>query len=774
MGRTLALAACLLSLFLAPACTEGDAELPEPVEQAIERAAEAAPEATKRKILLLGMDACDPEIVDDLIRRGKIPNFARLRREGAFGPLRSIDPLLSPVIWTTISTGMAPERHGVLDFVTSVKRDDGTISQMPVSSKVRQADTVWELASRAGKSVAVVGWLVTFPAEPLPNATIVTDRVGQLAFEYGKARATNEPGLTHPDALLQEIRPLKVTIDDLTVEDVAPFANVTEDEYAAAYADTFSGENLLGNLRLTMATAETFRNVGLDLHQSRDPDITAVYFEAMDALKHFFMPYAPPRMSHIDEESFERFQSAIEANYVWHDRVLGEFLDQCDENTTVILVSDHGFKSGEFRLTESSRFHERSGARWHRRYGVVFVWGNGVAPGTTLRGATVFDVAPTILAATGLPVPEDMPGRVLEEAFEGGLHVEKVKTWFGDERRRRLVAEELASSGTATVTAEDEETMQRLESLGYIGGDRTDPASTTLNLGSRFLSSGRVQQALEVFEKVRDEALAAGRDPAPRVWLQLAECHRRLGNLEQAREAVDKAFGVGPPDIGPYLMRARIAMAEEDYEAAETDLRAAIALGKRQPAPFLALADVFEARMKLADEAGDAASAEGYRRAAVESLERVLQLEPRDFTALKDKARLLLASRAPQTMADNAREARELLERALELVPTSPDALNNLTIALLRNGLDHQGHGRGREADEALNAALDAADLALASRPEYPKALANKAYVLWTLGRLREAHEAATEARRIEPGYRFNQRFADELVKAGLPLPTIE
>lgn len=769
MNRALAL---LLVLLLLSACSSDDEDtLPEPVQKAIARAEQADPRAAQRKVLVLGFDACDPELVDDLIRRGKLPNFARLRREGAFGPLRSITPLLSPVVWTTIATGMPPERHGVLDFVTQVPGPNGTPTQVPVSSKVRQADTFWELVARTGDPVSVVGWLVTFPADPLPDSTIVTDRVGQLAFEYGKARATDEPGLTYPDELLTEIRKHKVTIDDLTVDDVRPFANVTEDEYAEAYADTFSARNLLGNLRLTVATAETFRNVGLDLHRTRDPRLTAVYFEAMDALKHYFMPYAPPRMDHIDEETFERFQSAIEANYVWHDRVLGEFMDQCDEHTTLVLVSDHGFKSGEFRLTESSLFHERSGARWHREYGVIFLWGDGVKPGTRLKGASVYDVAPTILGSMALPVPEDMAGRVLTEAFDPPLHVETVPTWFGDQRRRRLVEEELGAEDDGGPTAADEETMQRLQSLGYVGGDRSDPSSTGLNLGGRFLATGRLRQALEAFETVRDEAQAEGRPPPPAVWLQLAHTHLRLGNLEEARANVERAFESGPPDIGPFLMRARIATAEDDLDAAQRDLEAAIALGKRQPAPFLALSDVFELRMQQARDAGDAAAAEGYRRAAVESLSRALQLEPRGFTALKDSARLLLESRDPRHLAANAQEALQLLDRALELLPTSPDALNNRTIALLRLGMNHQGSGRGREANAALEEALASADRALEARPDYAKAFANKAYVLWTLGRLREAHEAAVAARRVEADYRFDARFTSELERAGLPLP---
>jgi len=69
-----------------------------------------------------------------------------------------VQPILSPVVWTTIATGMTPQRHGILDFVTQTPA-----GKVPVSSKMRQADTVWELLSHQGEDVGVVGWLVSWP-----------------------------------------------------------------------------------------------------------------------------------------------------------------------------------------------------------------------------------------------------------------------------------------------------------------------------------------------------------------------------------------------------------------------------------------------------------------------------------------------------------------------------------------------------------------------------------------------------------------------------------
>ena len=88
----------------------------------------------------------------------------------------------------------------------------------------------------------------------------------------------------------------------------------------------------------------------------------------------------------VDEKDYLRYRTAIEADYVWHDKVLGAFLDRADAETTVVVVSDHGFKSGEYRRGDPSDFHAKTGAMWHRPFGVFYAWGNGVARGRRIKG----------------------------------------------------------------------------------------------------------------------------------------------------------------------------------------------------------------------------------------------------------------------------------------------------------------------------------------------------------------------------------------------------
>jgi predicted AlkP superfamily phosphohydrolase/phosphomutase len=87
------------------------------------------------RVIVLGLDGMDPDVVERLMAEGALPHFRQLRDGGASGRLRSSPPLLSPIIWTTIATGKPPETHGIGHFVAT---DPQTGKQLPVTSRMRR------------------------------------------------------------------------------------------------------------------------------------------------------------------------------------------------------------------------------------------------------------------------------------------------------------------------------------------------------------------------------------------------------------------------------------------------------------------------------------------------------------------------------------------------------------------------------------------------------------------------------------------------------------
>ncbi len=126
-------------------------------------------ETTKKKVLLLGVDGMDPQILERLIQEGKMPNFQLLKNRGGFKPLRTSTPPQSPVAWSDLITGMNPGGHGIFDFI---HRDPNTL--LPYFSTSR--------TEPAKKTLAVGDWVL-----PLSSGKVHLLRQGKSFWEVLKA-----------------------------------------------------------------------------------------------------------------------------------------------------------------------------------------------------------------------------------------------------------------------------------------------------------------------------------------------------------------------------------------------------------------------------------------------------------------------------------------------------------------------------------------------------------------------------------------------------------
>jgi predicted AlkP superfamily phosphohydrolase/phosphomutase len=213
-----------------------------------------------------------------------------------------------------------------------------------------------------------------------------------------------------------------------------------------------------------VASDETTRALSLDLAAKMPTDLFAVYFRSVDGPCHTFWVHqfrdsAPVGMP---EWEFEAFRDVIPRYYEYTDRMLGEFLKLADENTTVIVTSDHGFSGPK---SMKGQRPPRAGIADHDPTGFIVLWGKDIVHGRELPDVSVLDVTPTVLALWGFPVGEDMDGRVLEEAIEPAFlkahPVSRIPSY-----------EEIIQRGHSAEPIEspvDEEIRERMKALGYIG-----------------------------------------------------------------------------------------------------------------------------------------------------------------------------------------------------------------------------------------------------------------------------------------------------------------
>jgi cytochrome c-type biogenesis protein CcmH/NrfG len=529
-------------------------------DRTFESAAVAAKSDAPRRVVIVGVDGGDWLNLKPLMDAGRLPSFARLVREGTTGPLRSEEPMLSPLLWTTMATGRYPEDHGILNF-TVVDPESG--ARVPISRRYRRVDAFWNMLGDYGRSVAVIGWLATDPAEAV-NGLMVTDKFGYLAYaptDTARAAATS----VYPPSRDDELSALVVHGDAVPDREIAQFVDLTPAEIAR-HRGAFDPKDPVNNLIHLYASTQSFRNIALHEMQAGAPDVLAVYFEWVDAMSHLFMLHAPPRMPDIPADEYQRYHRAVEEAYVMQDRILGELMDALDDNSVLMVISDHGFKSGESRLRNRPEIWAGNAAKWHRLDGIVGFFGAGVKQGHALEGATILDIAPTVLALSGLPRAADMPGKPLTDAFEpavtAGFSPEVVPT-LNRERAESAVA----ASGSAT-----EETMQKLEALGYLTPDNADAQN---NLGQRYQQRGEYQKAVEAYQeaiRMRPNFYSA--------YNNIAVCYGNLKMYPEAEEALRKCIALKPDDF--YAMN-NLAVMYMQTGHLEESLRFAEAAVKTEP-----------------------------------------------------------------------------------------------------------------------------------------------------------------------------------------------
>ena len=254
-------------------------------------------------LLVLGLDGGERRVVEVLWKRGALPNLARLAQRGSFLPLRTAYGI-SPVIWTTIATGLRPTEHGITGFSVATERGD-----VPVSSSLRRRPALWEMAGRVRRRCAVLGWWATWPAGPV-NGVMISDRV--------------ESGLDRrfwPASLAPEI----------------------ERWLAAARAGgpAFGG-NEASQLRDRVTTS-----AARDL-ASRSFDLLLAYYRSADLDSHNYwhcfapgdFPAGPPNGVLPCAG-----RDPVADSYRAFDQALGEILAASPSDTSVLVLSDHGFRA---------------------------------------------------------------------------------------------------------------------------------------------------------------------------------------------------------------------------------------------------------------------------------------------------------------------------------------------------------------------------------------------------------------------------------------------
>ncbi len=413
------------------------------------------PTPERNRVVVVGMDGLEYSALHRYARN--LPNLSALLEHGAHAEVEVTSPIMSPILWTTIASGYPAEVHGIGGW-TNGRGKSFTGADV-------QVERVWDALTRDGRRSVLAGWLMTWPA-PIIAGQALSDR---FVWAYPMSRSTDQPAVdeqlkvtTFPDAL-------GVVATEL-LPDAAWLAASPLGYQVAEY----------GAPSHPLRRDELHVRVFERLWPEADADFGCVYVNGADQVSHAYWPFQDPETQRVIRHDPTAHKRAVDVllrrhptravppwgekgltgddlgeagrwvpdYYQYLDSVLGRIQAVVDDDTTLIVVSDHGFKVSASQPLIGGQ---------HRGTAVFAAVG-----GRTKRGATasmhVYDVAPTLYALLGLPAGADMPGHARDDLF--------------DLRSIPPVATRILERGAIEVgegeSAGDAALRDQLEALGYL------------------------------------------------------------------------------------------------------------------------------------------------------------------------------------------------------------------------------------------------------------------------------------------------------------------
>ena len=352
------------------------------------------PATTMPRVLLLNFDGADLDTVLTMHAQGKLPGFARLIQEGAYGRLTSVLPCDAAVTRATLVTGAMPHRHGVRSAAARrVPGSDTWFSVVPpgiafdlllspfmtrraAAASDRSAPALWEMAVRSDGTGNAAGWDVDL------------DTAGPAPLLAGSETPDWVADLLDPDAL--------------RLKDAAARALVSEVARSGA------------------TDAAVLKALG-GVEDDRGQGIAAFSFPGLDRLAHVFLRYARPAdFGNVSGRDIDLYGPVLERYYHRIDGIIGRALQSAGTRGYVFVTATHGIEIAPIprRLRAELTGGERlSGVHDRAPEGFLFVHGPEVMRGAVFGKGSIVDVAPTVLYAAGLPVARDSDGNILAGIF---------------------------------------------------------------------------------------------------------------------------------------------------------------------------------------------------------------------------------------------------------------------------------------------------------------------------------------------------------------------
>lgn len=287
------------------------------------------------KVVLMCIDGLSWNLLHRFCDERILPNFTKLVCNGVSGRLRSIYPVVSPIIWATIYTGKRPEKHGVKDFYVT-----------PKSIKAKQ---IWEILQENGEKVGVLNAMTAF--EPTQFYEFFVPGV------LSPIMSAHPPDLKFLKEFSAGIRNRQLGLSDLircAIEFLRHGCRISTLFKGFLTYSTFLLSPSLSKIDTLYKVKELESTLYFDVFidcLKRHPVTFSVFLEAgIDLVSHYYWRYMEPKnTSHVDKKEVTKYKNVIRDFYRKVDEFLGRILSVIDEKTSLVIVSDHGFRANPRR-----------------------------------------------------------------------------------------------------------------------------------------------------------------------------------------------------------------------------------------------------------------------------------------------------------------------------------------------------------------------------------------------------------------------------------------
>jgi len=277
-------------------------------------------------VLVIGLDGATFEIIAPMVKKGKLPNFARLMRESSYGPLKSAMPPITPCAWTSFATGKDPSKHGLYDFNLHEGNPEKTKG---INRTFVRAKSLWKILTEAGKKSVVIDVPLTYPPEEI-NGTLIS-----------RVMAPPKKNCTYPKNLYYTLRKKGFIekrsrkLADQHGADKANKEEVKKEEKKAIRRPSKEKLKKMSRERIEKAFKHMKEEIGKNVElaaqfmKKEDWDFFMIVFMSADHAGH----------------TFWRDQEKVKKIYEKLDEAVGKLFALAGEATTKFIMSDHGFTS---------------------------------------------------------------------------------------------------------------------------------------------------------------------------------------------------------------------------------------------------------------------------------------------------------------------------------------------------------------------------------------------------------------------------------------------